>query len=205
MKRTLMQLGIAALEDMFATSKTDAKVLRQLENELKYRQVPRAVALLEQVQVAMKRLASEVPAPGLQAALPLEPEGASALESSPPPQPDHGLPSVRVSATTAVGARAETQRSAQATATKAEKVLRPPAPGKRAPVPAMSVDDACKLLKVSLGASWQEVELSRRKMVLLSHPRHVVGMLPERQEVVRNEARRVNAAYATISAARVAR
>lgn len=205
MKRTLMQLGIAALEDMFATSKTDAKVLRQLENELQYRQVPRAVALLGQVQVAMKRLASEVLAPGLQAALPLEPEGASALERFSPPRPEHRLPSVRVSSTTTAGTRPETQNSAQATASRAETALQSPAPVQRAPVPAMSVDDACKLLKVSLGASWQEVELSRRKMVLLSHPRHVVGMLQERQEVVRNEARRVNAAYAALSSARVAR
>ncbi|MBV8033805.1 hypothetical protein [Roseateles sp.] len=66
----------------------------------------------------------------------------------------------------------------------------------------MSLDDACKLLKVTLGSAWQEVELARRKMVLLSHPRHLVGMAPERQEAVRNEARRVNAAYALLSAAR---
>lgn len=205
MKRTLMQLGIAALEDMFATSKTDAKALRQLENELQYRQVPRAVALLEQVQVAMKRLASDLPAPGLQAALPLESEGGSALESLPPPQPERRLPSVRVSSTAKVGTCPETQNAAQATATGAKKGLASPAPVERAPIPAMSVDDACEVLKVSLGASWQDVELSRRKMVLLSHPRHVVGMLPERQEAVRTEARRVNAAYVTLSVARVAR
>lgn len=58
MKRTLMQLGIGALEEMFAASKTDAKVLRQLENELQHRQVPRAIVLLDQVQLAMKRAAS---------------------------------------------------------------------------------------------------------------------------------------------------
>ena len=53
-----------------------------------------------------------------------------------------------------------------------------------------------------VASPWQEIELSRRKLVLLSHPRHVVGMVPEPQETVRTEARRINAAYAVLSAAR---
>ena len=46
MPRPLMQHGVGQLEEMFANSKTDASTLKQLERELQYRQVPRALALL---------------------------------------------------------------------------------------------------------------------------------------------------------------
>jgi hypothetical protein len=196
MKRTLMQLGIGALEEMFASSKTDAKVLRQLENELQYRQVPRAVALLDQVQLAMKRVALLALQRG-QEELPLEPPAAPAPVTAQP------LP-VLPSPTTTISAPA-----ADHTPPSMPQPLRPlvPVPAsqpriERESIPAMSLEEACKLLKVTPGAAWQEVELSRRKLVLLSHPRQLVGMTPERQEAVRDDARRVNVAYAVLSASR---
>jgi len=194
MKRTLMQLGIGALEEMFATSKTDAKVLRQLENELQHRQVPRAVALLDQVQLAMKRLASSV-LPRSQEELPLEPVTTPApVPAAPPPE------------RTAAPASASPP-DPQVVTPPVLQPPKPPPPPPRVrvdplPIPAMPLEDACKLLKVTPASSWQEVELSRRRLVVLSHPRHVVGMTSERQEAIRTEARRVNAAYAVLSAAR---
>lgn len=50
MSRPLMQYGVEQLEEMFAKAKFDLKVLKQLESELQFRQVPRAVALLTEVQ-----------------------------------------------------------------------------------------------------------------------------------------------------------
>ena len=50
MPRPLMQHGVGQLEEMFAKGKSDPKVLKNLELELQYRQVPRAVALLAEVQ-----------------------------------------------------------------------------------------------------------------------------------------------------------
>jgi hypothetical protein len=49
-----MQFGVSQLEELFVKSKSDADVLRQLENELQYRQVPRAVALLAKVRAVMR-------------------------------------------------------------------------------------------------------------------------------------------------------
>ena len=49
MPRPLKPLGIGQLEELFARSKTDLKVLKHLAHELQYRQVPRAVALLTEV------------------------------------------------------------------------------------------------------------------------------------------------------------
>ena len=196
MKRTLMQLGIGALEEMFETSKTDAKVLRQLENELLHRQVPRALALLERVQLAMMRVASSA-LPRAQDELPREPPAAPASVPVAPPL-ELPAPAVVVSAPVAL----PTPPSVQPQVLQPAAAPMAPTRVARAPIPAMSLDDACKLLKLTAGAPWQEVEQSRRKLVLLSHPSHVAGMVPERQEAVRDEARRVNAAYAVLSAAR---
>lgn len=198
MKRTLMQLGIGALEEMFATSKTDATVLRQLENELQHRQVPRAVALLDQVQVAMKRVASSALSRA-QNELPLEPPAAPAPVAPPPERP---APVVVASAPVALPMPPSVPQQVSPQAVLPVATPARTARVERAPIPALSLDDACKLLKVTSATPWQEVELSRRKLVLLSHPRHVVGMAPERQEAVRDDARRVNAAYAVLSAAR---
>lgn len=200
MKRTLMQLGIGALEEMFEASKTDAKVLRQLENELMHRQVPRAVALLEQVQLAMKRLATSL-LPRAQDELPLEPPAVPVpVPGPPPPAPERIAPVVVVAASAPQPVTPSAPQQARPPA--ADPVVAPQACVERAPIPPVSLEDACKLLKVTMATPWQEVELVRRKLVLLSHPRHLVGMPQERQEAVRMEARRVNAAYAALSAAR---
>ena len=63
MPRPLMQRGIGDLETLFAKSKTDVEVLKQLKQELQYRQVPRAVALLADVQTEMKGATSAKQAP----------------------------------------------------------------------------------------------------------------------------------------------
>jgi hypothetical protein len=201
MKRTLMQLGVGALEEMFEASKTDVKVLRQLESELTHRQVPRAVALLEQVQLAMKRLATSL-IPRAQDELPLEPPAVlEPVSVQPPSSPERISPVVVV--TTPVPQPGTPSASQQARPPAADPAIAPQARVERTPTPPVSLDDACKLLNVTLATPWKEVELVRRKLVLLSHPRHVVGMPKERLEAVRMEARRVNAAYAALSAARV--
>lgn len=53
MSRPLMQHGVGQLEEMFAKARADPKLLKQLEHELQYRQVPRATVLLAEVQAAM--------------------------------------------------------------------------------------------------------------------------------------------------------
>lgn len=53
MARPLKQHGVGQLEEMFARGKADVTVLRKLDNELQYRQVPRAVALLAEVHAAI--------------------------------------------------------------------------------------------------------------------------------------------------------
>lgn len=52
----LMTQSLRQLEDLLAGSNADPEMLSQLEDELRYRSVPRALALLIQVQVVRHRL-----------------------------------------------------------------------------------------------------------------------------------------------------
>lgn len=186
MPRPLMQHGVGQLETLFASSKANLKVLKQLEHELQFRQVPRALALLEQVQAAI-RAANSAAAPVTTGSVPAKQPDLwtqpQAVQPTAPPPPTAQHPS--------------SQPAEQAPAP------RPPTAGTPPPALSMTFDDACKLLKVAASSPWQEVEQARRQLVQLSHPARVASLTPERRDQVRAEALRVNAAYAVLSATRV--
>jgi len=189
MPRPLMQLGVGDLEALFARSRTDANVLKQLEHELQYRQVPRAVALLAEVQAAMygAQPVPQVPAPPKPAPV-----------SAPTPQQAGLWERPATPAAAPVGAPVATPRPAEPV--KAPAVAKPPQP---AP-PAMPVEDAYKLLKATVGSTWESIEATRRQMVQQSHPARLKSMSPERRSQALAEAKKVNAAYAALSQARCA-
>ena len=62
MSRPFMQLGVGELEALFAKSKADVEALKQLVDELQYRQVPRAVALLARVKAEIRGTVPSAPA-----------------------------------------------------------------------------------------------------------------------------------------------
>ncbi len=185
MPRPLMQHGVGQLETLFASSTANLKVLKQLEHELRFRQVPRALALLEQVQAAIRATNSAAApvttgsAPAKQPDLWTQPP---AVQPAAPPPPTAQHPSIQPAGPAATP--------------------RPPTAVTPRPGSAMTFDDACKLLKVSASSPWQEVEQARRQLVQLSHPERVASLVPERRDQVRAEAKRVNAAYAVLSAVR---
>jgi len=194
MARPLMQHGVGQLEEMFAGGKADAKVLKQLENELQYRQVPRAVALLAEVQAAMY---GGTPAASQPATVPAPPPARPPTPAPVSQQPDlWGRPAAPpfVAAPPAAPVR---------TVTPAAK---PPeaASGAKAPAspPAMPLDDAYKMLKASPSATWDSLEQTRRTLVQQSHPSRWKTMSTERRAQALAEAKRVNAAYAALSHAR---
>lgn len=192
MARPLMQHGVGQLEEMFAKSRADQRVLKQLEHELQYRQVPRAVALLAEVQAAMYGLSSSpaaaavAKAPATAAATLPQPSLWDA-PSPPATRPAAGAPSVVL---TPVAAR--------------PALAPPPARSATPPASVMSLDDAYKVLKATPDSTWESIEQTRRLLVQASHPeklRHV----PESKRVqALSEASRVNAAYAALSQARCA-
>lgn len=190
MQRPLMQHGVGQLEALFKASKADQKVLKQLEHELQYRQVPRALALLERVQSAMLPVAETN-------------VGGQAPTSAqvPAPVPDTRQPDLwqRPPAETTSLPQPTPQNMPPAPAMPPSRIrLR----DEVAPAPSIALEDACKLLKVSLASPWLEVELARRQLVQQSHPERVATLTVERRGQVLAEAKRVNAAYAALSAAK---
>jgi len=191
MARPLMQHGVGQLEELFAKSMSDSKVLKQLEHELQYRQVPRAVALLAEVQAAMygllpaldpKPVAKSPPPPPAPAPQPFlwdTPEPAAHPAAPPPP------------------AVAAPVASRPALAAAHARLANPPSP-------AMPIDDAYKLLKAAPSSTWEAIEQARRSLVQASHPEKVRTLPEARRNQVLAEARRVNEAYATLSQARCA-
>lgn len=181
MPRPLIQLGVGNLEALFAKSRADMKVLKQLEHELQHRQVPRAVALLAEVQDAMSRVQSVSPA-------------------ATPPNPDR-----------APVPKQQSLLDRPATPAAAARPIEPvvnalvPTPIRKTPQsaqPSMSLDDAYKLLKMTAGSTWESIEHNRRQLVQQSHPARLKVMSPEKQMQTLAEAKRVNAAYGTLSQAR---
>ena len=191
MARPLMQHGVGQLEQLFERSKSDPKVLKQLEHELQYRQVPRAVALLAEVQAAMYGL-SPAPAPAAVAKPPAPsptPAPQPSLWDSPPPAARPAAPPPPVVAASVA------PRPAAAAAP-----ARPATP----PAPTMPLEDAYKLLKATPSSTWESIEQTRRLLVHASHPEKVRTLPESRRSQAQAEAKRVNDAYAALSLARCA-
>lgn len=135
MARPLMPYGVGRLEEMFAKGKTDATLLKQLENELQFRKVPRAIALLAEVQATMYSGAAaqqsvDVPAPPPTPA-PAPPPQQPGLWERPP------IPPVGFPPPTTLGR----------TVTPAVQPPKPPPAKLASSTPAMALDEACKVLK----------------------------------------------------------
>lgn len=189
MPRPLKQCGVSQLEEMFFKGKLDPKVLNLLEHELLFRQVPRAVALLGEVQAAMHE--------GILAATPTNVSTritrrvpATALDSKQPDLWEHSSESPV----------AAPQIRTVSVTTKPERPI--PALKPAIPAPTMALDDAYNVLKATHGASWATIEQTRRTLVQLSHPARLNSLSPEKRTQASVEAKRVNAAYAALSEAR---
>jgi len=183
MARPLMQHGIGHLETMFATQIGDTKLLKQLEHELSYRQVPRANALAEKVAMALRTgEPAKASAPSPKAEKPLAEDDL--FTNAPGPAVPVYLPRKVVEALPASPAQALTTSGGE-------------------PALAVSVEDAYRLLNVTATTSWEQVEQSRRRLVEEAHPANISKLSLEKQAQAASDARRVNAAYLVLAAKRV--
>lgn len=210
MNRPLMQHGVGQLEQLFAASKADSKVLRQLENELRFRQVPRAVALLAEVQGALyAQPAKAAPRPSSDGVNdgPSEPD----LLKPPPVQPP--LWTVPAGSEKPIKPPEQPPTSGQPTVAQAPAVVAAPSPppavdpkpaGQResAPPPLVTLADAYKLFKATASSTWESIEQTRRLAVQASSPTRLRNLSNGQQVAAREEARRLNAAYEVLSRAR---
>jgi hypothetical protein len=184
--RPLARLGIADLEEIFQKQGEDLTILSRLKHELSFRQVPRALALQERIRKAEAgQKKSHEPEVAVIAAKP----SVEAPRTSSPPTKQLDL----------LGAGSK--------AAEVPKVELPPAPKvtvsiEPQPLPQLALDDACKILRVSIGDVWEKVELARRKTVLKSSPIATKGMSGEQVQKLLSEAKLANDAAIVIAARR---
>ena len=175
MARPLQQLGIAGLEDLFVKSEGGLQVLRDLEYELRHRQVPRARSLLVKVRAAIKAVpTTEISV----AAMPHMPESAG-----------H------------VGGDLFEAKHVPRQEPKSEEVAKVKSPAWAArEIPVISLSDAYKTLKATPGSSWESIELTRRQLVQRASP--AVAIDDKRQQLQR-DAENINSAYQVIALDRI--
>jgi hypothetical protein len=197
MQRPLMQHGVGQLEDLFAKSSDDQEVLQQLENELRHRQVPRAVTLLAKVRSAITKAQASPP---------------SAQVSASTPQASVSTPAAAgpVVTSQAVLWTRESRRPLTVPltpASAASTVRFAPTDGPK-PVspqaPTVPLQDAYRLLKATPGSAWESIEQTRRLLVGKSHPERLRALTADQRQRSLAEAKQVNDAYAVVSQSRCA-
>lgn len=202
MARLLMRHSIVELEQLFSFAKGDIKTLQALEDELKHRNVPRAVALLDKVQRSLRTAKPTPKSPEAH-----EPAPKPAVSGASPQGALWGEEPKRVPKTVVV-TKVNQPAKPPSEAVPTEQPIKTPAPVVQPTrpvevVPPMSADEAYKVLKATSGSTWEAIEQTRRQVVQLAHPEKVAGLSPERRAQVQADAKRVNAAYAMLLKIRV--
>lgn len=172
MARPFQQLGIAELEDLFVKSESELQVLRDLEYELRHRQVPRARSLMVKVRAAIKVLS---PAK-IEVAVSSKSSSVSARAGGDLFEPG------------SVGSPEQKPLGSPAKLQSQESL--------GGDVPRMSLAEAYKMLKAAPGDSWESIELARRRLVQRASPALAAGEQDGRHQ---SAADSVNAAYKLIA------
>jgi DnaJ-domain-containing protein 1 len=197
MTRPLARHGIAQLEELFAASLVDEKILKNLETELRYRQVPRAVSLLAQVQRALY----SGPTAALSDAPRIQRHGLTVQKAATSDLATIGSPSM-VLPYTSPGTVAPLKVVTQPRGVTLD--FSPPRSAKLldAQAPPLSVVAAYQVLKASPSSTWESIEQTRRQLVQLAQPDRVAALSTEARAEAQAVAKRANAAYALLRQAR---
>lgn len=225
MSRPLIQHSIIHLETLFAASNSDPKFLKQLESELQHRHVPKAIALLAKVRIALQRAAETTVSPpavsppaatpprrlaaALGVQLPIsEKKPQAALPKGLLPKPE--VPPVNRPNSTLTTLPQQVAESFQAQLPFTEKKLQSALPmdlpkpavavvKRPDSTPTMSVADAYKVLKANPGTPWELIEQTRRELVQLAHPARLALINVEKRDHILAEAKLVNSAYSILA------
>ena len=192
MRRPLMQNGIAQLESLFAASMDDAKVLKKLQEELRHRQVPRAVVLAEKVEKA--RGGAKTPAVS-----PTATPSGHTIAQNPTVTPKVHQPPLWISTSGSTHVQVPTAPAVRSAAPEAIALQKP---AMAATALVMGLDEAYKTLKVMPGSTWETIELARRQSVQRAHPTEIGSLDIEQRREAQASARRANAAYAVLRTSR---
>lgn len=217
MSRPFLRYTVAQLEGLFANGKNDPSLLKDLEIELKNRQVPRAQTLLLDVREA---LAAQKDMPESKGAN-LEPATLSSplkLGGWPMPTSTSKTPSSQTELS--FDAATRKANASELEVPRFAPIPKAPASAPAAPVlrveinankgspssteaaPSMSLDAAFKLLKCGPTTGWEEIERTRRQLVSKSHPARLAELRVEDKARAMADAKQVNLAVKTLLASR---
>lgn len=202
MTRPLMQHGVAQLEQLFASSKLDQKVLKQLENELRFRQVPRAVSLLAEVQavlVSTSPLGADRAPAAASANSPMA-DGPELLRPAPKQPGLWSVPPATDTAPAPAPAPAAPVIKADPNTTKTEPA--PVAKSSGSGAFEVTLSDAYKMFKATPSSTWESIEKLRRQLVQACSPSRTRNLPLREQKDLLEQARRLNAAYEVLSRSR---
>lgn len=196
MTRPLARLGIVELEALFETSKHDLPALIRLIGELAYRNVPRAIALLDKAQRVLKFVESNRNESLSGTFTPTD--SRDPLDTPTPSQNGFEF-DVPIFAPTELPKRPPAQVTVAAVAKPVPVVLpvlmtvtdelSEPAPFE------MSVEKAYTVLKATSASPWDAIEFSRRQLVARAQLDRVAKLESANRQALQNEAREANIAY----------
>lgn len=222
MTRPYLRYSIAQLEEMFPGIKSDHGVLKALEAELKNRQVPRAQALLQEVREMLATAKQDSSAtsqselfsastsreplstPARKGTVAFDPKKSGRWDLPTSPEEKGRSPTPIPPMQDGPGEIEILRFTPSPRAPKPETGVSPEARKPPADEPAlMPLDAAYKLLKCGPATAWEEIEKVRRQLVAQSNPERLASLAPEQKSQAQADAKRVNAAYKAILAARL--
>ena len=201
--RPYSQKTIFELQDIYAASQSNPAELKRLRAELRHRAVPKANALADKVRESLAALAQE----------PTTESSQSANEPVRDSSPTHKVISCQNCGQGLRIALSQTKRQqccpscrATFTTTYLDGVLSvvfegtKPEAGKSQNEQSLNVTlvDAYQLFGADKTTAWEEIELTRRRLIQQYHPDKVVKLGPKLREVAEIEAKRINIAFALL-------
>jgi len=201
MSRPYIQKTVFEMQELYAASQSNPSELKRLLAELKHRKVPKATALAEKVRKSLEAL-KQTPAKEQSKAFQQEPQTNSApthkiiacqkckqrlrIELCLSQREQH-CPICKVSFTTVYQDEVLSVVFAE---TKSEN-------GTKQNEHSLNVtlDDAYQLFQTDKGDAWEEIELTRRRLIQQYHPDKVAALGPKLRELAELEAKRINVAF----------
>lgn len=185
MTRPLERLGIDALEAHFGRAILTEDELLDLKEELEIRTTQRAKGLQEKVVERLSKMQKVNAAP------------SKPLVSAPILK-THGNIPVEVPVFVAAPTRANAIRAGLTAAPIAPPTLSSPVSALPSTSAVMTQEQALKVLKVPVTASWEQIEKSRRELVARAQPDRLAGLAADKRRALQDECRQVNAAYKSL-------
>lgn len=203
--RPYIQKTIIELQAIFDVNKDNSVELKKLESELAHRKVPKAVALAKKVSDALKSVKGEEPKKQSEERFKNEPGQPTAQK----PLDDPIIKCEGCGQKLRIKIDPETQEfncpscKAKFHASFSAGVLsvvfvKSNGIKKDEDQVTLTLKDAYKLFEADETSPWEQIELTRRRLIQQYHPDKVAALGPKLREVADKEGKRINLAFALL-------